>query len=78
MYIIRIETPLLWVEYDETDESLNEGDVISVQPTQDLFQVGDIIPLTGGGAILALQAPSKAKWPKVGDRVNYIKVRRQG
>jgi len=77
MYVIRVEIPLLWVEYDELDDPLQEGDIFVIQGTEAMFQVESTIPLLSDGIILSLSgAESNARWPHEGERVVYLKIAR--
>jgi hypothetical protein len=78
VYVIRAEIPLLWVEYEEGDVTLSEGDVFALSSDLGLFRVDDIIPLVSGGVILALHAGNKANWPAEKGHVKYLRVHRGG
>lgn len=77
MVVIRVEIPLLWVEYDENDEPLVEGDIFVVRGTEAMFQVETIIHLLSDGVILSLTgAETNRRWPKEGERVVFVKILR--
>lgn len=77
MYIIRVETPLLWVEYDEQDETLAKGDVFVLRGSQARFEVDSVIQLQSDGVIISLRPEDPGQlWPKEGDRASFVKIRR--
>lgn len=77
MYVIRVETPLLWVEYDEQDETLAKGDAFVVATSHATFEVESVIQLQSDGVILTLRPVSPSQpWPRERDRVSFVKIRR--
>lgn len=74
MLLIRIEHPILWVEFDDKDATLSVGDKFVIPATESYFQVETIIPLRSDGVILSLASILPGRpWPKEGTRVVYYK-----
>lgn len=77
MFVIRVEVPLLWVEYDESEEPLVEGDIFVVRGTEAMFQVETIIHLLSDGVILSLTgAETNKRWPREGEHFVFVKILR--
>jgi len=74
MVVIRVEHPLLWVEFDEQDARLSVGDKFVIPSTDSYFQVETIIPLKADGVILSLTSILPGRpWPREGTKVEYFK-----
>jgi len=77
MRVIRVDTPLLWVEYEEHDDPLSEGDIFVIRETQSMFQVESVIPIESDGVILSLTGSDhNTRWPVDDEHVSFLKIRR--
>ncbi len=73
MHILRVEKPLLWVEYDGFDETLEEGDVVA--SIHGVFQIELVIRLQSDGVIISLkETRGDGYWPYARESIRFTKV----
>jgi hypothetical protein len=76
MRIVRVERPVLWVEYEKEEVALEVGDVM-VAP-QGVFQVEMVIPLHSDGTILTLSdTRGDATWPEARAHISFTRTMKQ-